>query len=475
MGRHDLKAGARFRRVVIAPAVVVVACAVLALISGTAAPAAVAGPAQAGLRLSVDRQLTVGDGTALLSVRLPGRGTLTATQASGGPVLLQPLHQRVGKAGSLTLVLKPTAAGQTLERQGRSIHLTALLTFRPANGGTITRLIPIVFDIKPCAPKSTFTYTGVEQACVVPQTTRVSRLHVIVAGAQGGNGPPGCDGFPSQDGTGGHGAYLDAQIPVTPGETLYIEVGGNGGSGSYPCDLGGEGTAGQGGWNGGGTGMLPPSRVGSGGGGGATDIQTVSCAAVCDQGGGFGVFVALASRIVVAGGGGGGGTGGPAGPDGCSCLTTGGNGGAAGWTGMFGVTTRAGQDGSNATISGTTAIPGVGGGGGGVSSGGAGGMTDPYCGSYYDPGPCTNGGDGHLGVGGYGGDDPYWIMGPLVSGYAGGGGGAGYFGGGGGDGGGISLADTVGGGGGGGGGSSFGPSGTNFGLNYSQPKVEFIS
>lgn len=75
-------------------------------------------------------------------------------------------------------------------------------------------------------------------------------------------------------------------------------------------------------------------------------------------------------------------------------------------------------------------------------------MTDPFCGSYYHPGPCTAGGDGHLGVGGYGGDDSWWITGPLVFGYAGGGGG---------------------------GGSSFGPSGTNFGLNYSQPKVEFIS
>lgn len=146
MGRHDLKAGARFRRVVIAAGVVVVACAVLALIPGTAAPAAVAWPAQAGLRLSVDRQLAIGDGTVVLSVRLPWQGALTVTQASGGPILLQPLHQRVGTAGSLTLVLKPTAAGQTLERQGGSIHLTALLTFRPADGGTITRLIPIAFE-----------------------------------------------------------------------------------------------------------------------------------------------------------------------------------------------------------------------------------------------------------------------------------------------------------------------------------------
>lgn len=472
MSGHDLGAIARLRRTLIALAMAVLGCGALALGSGATAAAARAVPAHAGLGLSVVGQLTVGDGTAVLSVRLPGRGTLTVTQAGADRSQFQPLQQRVGEAGSLTLVLTPTAAGQALERQGGSIHLTALLTFRPADGGTITSLIPIVFDMTPCTPKSTFYYTGAEQACVVPQAT--SRLHVIVAGGRGGSGPPGCDGFPSLNGAGGVGAYLDAWIPVTPGEALYIEVGGNGGDGFYPCVLG-RGSAGQGGWNGGGNGARPSSTEGSGGGGGATDIRTVSCAAVCDQGGGFGVFFSLASRIIVAGGGGGGGTGGPAGPDGCSCTTTGGSGGTGGWTGHLGVTSAAGQNGSDATISGTTAIAGVGGGGGGASSGGPGGITDPDCGSFYDPGPCSSGGDGHLGVGGYGGDDSLWIMEPLVLGYAGGGGGAGYFGGGGGDGGYTSLGLTVGGGGGGGGGSSFGPSGTFFALNYSRPMVTFLS
>jgi hypothetical protein len=428
--------------------------------------------APAGLRLSVRRPRAIGDGTAVLSIQLPGRGTLTVTQAGGRPGLLARLREHAGEAGSVTLILKPTAAARRLEREGHRVHVTAHLTFIRVTGAKITRLIPIVFDIQSCRSGVTFRYAGVEQACVVPQT---SRLHIIAVGGHGGSGPSGCGGFPSLSGAGGDGADVEAtSVPVKPGETLYIEVGGNGGNASYNC-ISQQGSPGAAGWNGGGGGALPSSRVGSGGGGGATDVRRVSCASLCDQGGGLGVLFSLASRIVVAGGGGGGGSGGGAGACG-SCATKGGAGGAGGWVGVPNATSASGYAGGNATISDTEGIVGVGGGGGGRNSGGAGGTADPYCGNPADPPPCTNGADGHLGIGGAGGEDPYYYLEPILEGYAGGGGGGGYWGGGGGDGGGISQGNTVGGGGGGGGGSSLGPLGTYFGVTgYLQPMVEIVS
>jgi hypothetical protein len=87
-------------------------------------------------------------------------------------------------------------------------------------------------------------------------------------------------------------------LAVTPGETLYLDLGGNG------TELGG--------FNGGGDGGAG-ARAGRAGGGGATDIRTIPSG---DPG-------SLASRVFVAGGGGGGGgwvasggTGGDAGSDG---------------------------------------------------------------------------------------------------------------------------------------------------------------
>ena len=114
-----------------------------------------------------------------------------------------------------------------------------------------------------------FNYTGSVQTWTVPQC--VTSINVVVAGAKGGGT------------TGGNGARLTATIPVTPGQTLNIYVGGQGSCGNN-----------SGGWNGGGTGHASnPANVNynSCGGGGATDIRI----------GGN----ALLNRVIVAGGGGG--------------------------------------------------------------------------------------------------------------------------------------------------------------------------
>ncbi len=189
----------------------------------------------------------------------------------------------------------------------------------------------------------------------------------------------------------GLGALVVTEIPVTPGEVLSINVGGEGGSGN-----------GAGGYNGGGAGG---GNEGTGGGGGASDVR---------QGG-----VTLGERILVASGGGGAGGG---------ATFSNGQGGSGG-----GISSEAESGEEGYSLGG---LPGssAGGGGGGASalSGGSGGSAWIL-------------GHGRAGIeaeGGHGG-------GACTGNAGGGGGGGGYYGGGAG-GGGCYHAD-----GGGGGGSSF--------------------
>ncbi len=229
----------------------------------------------------------------------------------------------------------------------------------------------------PCSTSVTFSYTGSSQSFVVP--TGVTQITVAASGAAGG-----ADCY--QD-AGGKGATVTATIPVTPGETLVIEVGGGGGAptGTSYCIM-----PGPGGFNGGATaGALTATMAyAGGGGGGASDVR---------QGGS-----ALSNRVVIAGGGGGG-AGGP----------TGGIGGPGGSSGTAGTSGDAG-----------------GGGGGGTSiAGGAGGT---------EVGGGGNGVAGSLGLGGTGGTG-------LRD--SGGGGGGGYYGGGGGGGSGSCCGSGGGGGG----------------------------
>ena len=135
----------------------------------------------------------------------------------------------------------------------------------------------------------TFTFLGGpslgdEQCYTVP--AGVSELSITAVGAEGGTG----------FGLAGFGAVVGGQVAVTPGETLYVEVGSNG-STNGGADFGGGGAGGSDGAS----------------GGGASDVRTVS----------QGQSGSLASRLIVAGGGGGGGAA-------ATGNTVGGVGGSAG-------------------------------------------------------------------------------------------------------------------------------------------------
>jgi hypothetical protein len=239
----------------------------------------------------------------------------------------------------------------------------------------------------------TFEHTGSTQTFTVPDD--VCRVTAVAYGAQGGG---------NRD-TGGLGGQATTELDVTPGETLVIEVGGQGALGGIGT-AGGTGVGGVGGYNGGADGGdgtdLAFTNEGGSGGGGATDVR--------QTGNG------LDARVLVAGGGGGGG--------GVSSAEGGDGGGQTG---------DAGGDGGGGS---------TGGGGGTQTAGGA-------AGSNATSGTATA---GSAGAGGTGGSSAADSVG------GGGGGGGGWFGGGGGG----DASSVSGGASSGGGGSGFGSAGVSF-------------
>jgi hypothetical protein len=126
----------------------------------------------------------------------------------------------------------------------------------------------------------TFNYTGAPQTFIVP--AGVNSVHIETWGASGWTGS-----YP-----GGDGGYSYGDLAVSPGQALYIYVGGQGtvANGSYiPAG---------GGWNGGGNGQSNGGSNVVGGGGGASDVRLVYNANPLDA-------ASLNSRVIVAGGGGG--------------------------------------------------------------------------------------------------------------------------------------------------------------------------
>ncbi|MBE2180973.1 MAG: hypothetical protein IAE97_10925 [Chthoniobacterales bacterium] len=174
------------------------------------------------------------------------------------------------------------------------------------------------------AQTTTFNFTGAVQTWVVPLD--VTHISFTLTGATGGNA------FGSYTVYGGYGGSVSGILPVLPGSTLYIVVGGFGDDSN---------TTALGGYNGGGAGSVGSSS----GGGGATDLR-----------GGVGD---LLDRIAVAGGGGGA----------SSAL---GYGGGGGNFGPFNTTLGVGSDSWK-------------GGGGGGYYGGAEGLFNGRGGSNYLP------------------------------------------------------------------------------------------
>jgi hypothetical protein len=235
---------------------------------------------------------------------------------------------------------------------------------------------------KPVVPNTyNFTYKGVIQIFVVPN--RVTSIQVNAIGAKGGTGARGQ--------VGGAGANITTTLNVTPGQTLYIVVGGfPGQSATAKYGFGGNGGSG--------------TNYG-GAGGGLSGVFTSSSPAV-------------ANALIVAGGGGGG-----------SGISTGSNytGGNAGNT-IAGTSSNGNQPVEPAYITNGKYQNGY----------AATNLARGSAGEPFDPG--TGGGNGSDINGGSGGSNA------GISGWnGGGGGGAGFYGGGAGAGGGGATGGGAGG------------------------------
>src|SRR5450432_535653 len=153
-----------------------------------------------------------------------------------------------------------------------------------------------------------FSPTGAEQVFTVP--SGVTTLQVVAIGARGGTGAGATSG-------GGFGGLVTGDVAVSPGQSIYVEVGGN-------CANGETGNAGAGGFNGGGAGGNSGDLTfgnGGGGGGGASDIRTASLS---------GGVSSLSTRIIIAAGGGGSGGGASGGEGGEADPGSSGDGAAGG-------------------------------------------------------------------------------------------------------------------------------------------------
>src|SRR4051812_25540453 len=163
----------------------------------------------------------------------------------------------------------------------------------------------VAVAVAPAASADTVTqyfgYTGGQQSFTVPGD--VTSVHVVAVGGRGGDATRYGGGTDA----GGSGAVVSADLQVTAGHTLSIEVGGNGETDQTDTAAGG--------FNGGATGGA--GAVGAGGGGGASDVRTAPRA---DSG-------SLATRVLVAGGGGGAADGGGGGSSGVNGATSGSSGG----------------------------------------------------------------------------------------------------------------------------------------------------
>src|SRR5712691_4278629 len=117
--------------------------------------------------------------------------------------------------------------------------------------GAVLGVVMLCCPVAASANTVVFSFTGGEQTFTVP--AGVTGVHVVAIGGRGGAGVSGEPG--------GFGALVEADLPVTPGQVLYVEVAGNGGAG-----FGSAG--GSAGFNGGGAGGDVSACSGGGGGGG---------------------------------------------------------------------------------------------------------------------------------------------------------------------------------------------------------------
>ena len=216
-----------------------------------------------------------------------------------------------------------------------------------------------------CTPGSqAFSYTGSNQTFVVP--AGCTSISIKAWGAGGGGG--GRDNGPG--GRGGAGAFaVNTTVPVKPGESLTVVVGGGGAGGLNHVNNSGGGAGGfGGGGNGGNSGTSGQSGAG-GGGGGSSSVLRSTLVLLNAAGGGGGAGNGNQNVCTTQGHGGGGGTSGRNGGSNDGYGTCVDAGVTAPGGGVGASTSSTGVAGSNR---GTGDGPGGGGGGGGYVGGGGG-------------------------------------------------------------------------------------------------------
>ena len=247
---------------------------------------------------------------------------------------------------------------------------------------------------------SIFPYTGSAQTWTVPISVNSVNAYMWAAGGGG-----------VATASGGAGAFVQAAIPVTPGETLTLIVGGGGGVASTIGSYGGGGGGGGGGFGtqGGGRSAIQRGSVGAtdyvivGAGGGGTGYSSAGA-------GGPGGIAAGGAATGTTGLEGQGGTqaSGGAGSSGVISAGASGTAGAGGAAGSYGGGGGAGYYGGG----GSGATSGIGGSGGGGSSfvnnvlpivlTASAGAAAPNTASAYYVAPVAAGGTSIAGTGGNG-------------------------------------------------------------------------
>lgn len=187
-------------------------------------------------------------------------------------------------------------AGVIRKRGNSAVRRAAMAAVGVAIAGAVIGVAPAgartsAAATAPSAPSTQlFGFTGGTQFFTVPDG--VHRIHLTAAGGAGGSGGERSGLYAAP---GGLGALIDLDAAVNPGDTLVVQVGGQGGNTSGQS-AGGEGSSAGSGENGGPGGNVNSTDDGTAGGGG---------------GGGTTVVDATTGiRFLIAAGGGGGGGGG---------------------------------------------------------------------------------------------------------------------------------------------------------------------
>jgi hypothetical protein len=103
-------------------------------------------------------KVNAGNGTAILPVRVPGPGKLSARAASTSkaaahrpgraPKPIQPVAANAIGAETVKLRLRPTAAGRAILEQEHRLRVKVAVTYRPRGGSAKTATVPVVLELR---------------------------------------------------------------------------------------------------------------------------------------------------------------------------------------------------------------------------------------------------------------------------------------------------------------------------------------